>query len=85
MIVVFILHVMHRAAVALAECTAIVLMKAALHRRMFICLVIVGILVAMSFEIPARRLYAVVESLPLGVAILRWGIVPPALLPRIWL
>ena len=78
-VVVFVPHMVRRAAVAFAECIAIIIAQVPLHRWMPVCLVIIGILVATTLKIPARCFNAIVETLPLGIAIFRRRFVPPAL------
>jgi len=74
-----ILQVVHRAAISLPECVTIIVVELAFHARVAVTVVIVGILVAVGFKIPARCFYAVVEALPLRIAIFRWRLVPAAL------
>ena len=68
MIVAFFLHVVHGAAIAFLEAMAIVVNEFALHARMAVPVVIVSILVAVGFKIPACGFDAVVKALPLRIA-----------------
>src|SRR5215469_4976977 len=78
-VVLLVLHVMHRAAVSLAEGTPIVADELAFDLRMFIPLMIVSIAVTVIGEITARRFDSIVKALPLGIAIFRWRLLPTAL------
>ena len=80
MIVVLLLHVVHGTAIAFLEAMAIVVDKLALHARMAVSVMIVGVLVAAGFEIPARGFDAVVKALSLRIAIFRWRLIPTAFL-----
>jgi hypothetical protein len=79
LVVALFLQVVHRSAISLAESGAIIIVELAFHARVAVAVVIIRILVAVGFEIPPRRLYAIVEALPLRIAIFRGRFVPAAL------
>ena len=78
-VVMLVPHMLHRAAVALAKCIAIVAHQIVLYPRMLVCGMIIRIAMPMFGEIPACRLDTVVESRALCVTVLRRGFVPTAL------
>jgi hypothetical protein len=78
-VMLFVLQMMHRAAISLTEGIPIVADELAFDLRMFIPVMIVCVAVTVIAEIVARSLDSIVKALALGITIFRRRLIPSAL------